>query len=1205
MLRKLMVILCLLAVVMGAVMSVSASTTAPAEDFRVGFSRVDINPYVVDGDINSGIMELPLRGVGDVWNRLSTQGLVDDNGDGKIDEEDGLAVTCIAVTDEAGNTVLFMTVDLIGGNLAERIRTEICSRLEALQASGELQDVVLDPERIHYAGTHTHTAPDVTVYNANGKTGTNNDGKPLDEINTNLGIWIERTVEDAVDAAIFALKDRAPAKVTKDVLSAAEATSEPVKGKIMNSVRHYVAEDKGCVAGDNFNNRGSDPKQITQVNDNMYLLKFDFSDSDKLPVLLVNWRGHPSLNNSNDYPNSGRNCMSSDYPNSFRYTLEYNCTVNVDGSIQSDGIQDYRVAFFNGEGGNVNPRGREVEDGVLVGAWIDNLAKAQADSRGNVYGRVLAAMAQECLATEENRQSVRAGEIRNVQYVYNCVRRSTNISALAYEAAQAYQAEAAIKTVSHPYRYENEAGEIFVIGSKFQAANIISYWQVRFQAPKDDLVSMELNAIMLGDDVAFVTVPGEPFDYYYNEDGSNAWKNIIGDQYGTPFVLGYCNAAKGYIPNSKAYDYNLGSTKWQRGSYEAAITPFPQGAGEHMIELFGLMLDALAEGHSTQKENYCQHCKSVVTWKAYNGVGTLYTGHYYLLEDTMAPQLHIGEGQSVCFDLNGKTVKGETRAFYTKSKGGATLNLMDNTPEQKGAALGCGGPIGAAAGYGGGAIIVDSTNTFNFYSGNLGTYDRLYHSVHRGAVVRNSGTVNMYGGKILGATASSFTGDYVTSGNALIPTVKTGMAAAVYNTGTFHMYGGTIQAGNLETITGFATLLPSGKYAYSESRLPAEGKSVCVYTSGKFYVSGDAVVADLSIDDAAGKLFIVDNKSVPFTGSVQLSFQKLLGSSMQVGTTTGSEPLAEGAVTVADSIGLRQSGERLYVSAASVLTDSSGDFHYFDSMAVAYDAYLAKTTTDGTVRLLVDTAQSLYITKPLCLDLNGFYASGKLTVADGVTLFGKDSQTDDYTIEDELAYGKMTNIVCEGSGRVEGLSDGNVHYLKIKENNGISFHKVDLGIKSMSLRPGCVGVYYSCDFSGDELVAERVKSFGIALGIEDGNALLCDYSKNNQFLPGAGGNAAFSHGTLLTGIMKTTNTEEVNLQNALLPVYGRAYLQTEDGVIFGEGVTRSLQEQLVAIDASWKKLSDVQKQSVLQLYETYASVLQNWELPNMQAAIQN
>lgn len=1195
MLKKIVSVSCMLAILVALFAGIQSPAAATDADYLVGYSRVDINPYVVDGDISSGIMELPLRGSGDVWNRLSTLGMVDDNGDGKTDEEDGLAVTCIAVSDAQGNTVLLLTIDLIGGGMIANVRTEICQRVDEALASGELENVKLSAESIHYAGTHTHTAPDTTVYNANGKTGTNNDGVSLDEINTNLGIWIDRTIEDIGDAAILALKDRAPATITKDALSAKEATHDAVQGKVMNSVRHYVAEDKGCVAGDNFNNRGSDPKQITQVNDNMYLLKFDFPEGDKLPIILANWRGHPSLNNSNDFANSGKNAISSDYPNAFRYTLEYGCTVNVDGSIQNDGVQDYRVALFNGEGGNVNPRGREkTDDGELVGIWIDNLAKANNDSRGTVYGRVLAAMAQECLSTAENCQSVRYGEVRSIQYVYNSVRRSTGITALAYEAAVEYQAT----SPSNPFRYTNAAGETFVIGSKFHANNIISYWETRFQAPKNDLVDMELDAIMIGPDVAMVTAPGEPFDYYYNEDGSNAWHNLIDDTYGTPFVLGYCNGAKGYIPNSKAYDYNLGSTKWQIGSYESRITPYEKGTGEHMVELFGIMLEGLKNGTSTDREGYCQHCGSNVTWNAYNGANLLYTGHYYLLEDTMAPQIKIAPGETVCFDLNGKTVKGATRAFYTSSGGNSVLNLMDTSPGQTGAALGRGSAIGAASGFGGGGIIIDKGNTLNFYSGNLGIYESDYHSVHRGGVVRCSGTINMYGGTVLGGVVSSFTGDYVSNNTTSKPVTKVATGATVNNTGTINMYGGRIMAGRMESIVGVATTLANERYAYSETRTPLEDNSYCVYSTGKFIVTGTAVVDDLCVDDTKGTVFVVDNKTAPFTGYVQLSFfEEPSGANAKVGTTTDNAALIAGTVTLRNGMSITQSGTNLITAQGEIyLKDSLGE-SYYSTLSGAYAAYQKRNATGGVIQLLTDSGDDLTITKDVCIDLNGFYVTGDIVVADGVTLYGKDSRTDDYTVDDEYAYGQMTHIACEGTGTVTGENG----YLRITEKSSISFHKVDLEINTMSLRPGSVGLYYNSPFKGDEIVAEHIKSFGICLSVENASAAQAmtpgTYSIYTDFVPGAAGNQSAS--TMVSGIMKTGNTAAVNAANAATVIYGCAYLQTNDGFVFGTPVAMSLQQQVEAVDDIWKTLTEKQKDYVLSLRFQYSSVMESWDIPNI------
>lgn len=1178
--------------------SVFAVENSGGNQFLAGFSRVDINPYVVDGDINSGIMQLPLRGTGDVWNRISTKGLMDDNGDGKIDEEDGLAVTCIAVSDADGNTILLLTIDLIGGGMIAKVRSEILTRVEAALASGELKNIKLSAEGIHYAGTHTHEAPDTTVYNASGKTGTNNAGLSLKELNENLGIWIERTIEDIGDAAILALKDLAPATLTKDALSASQATADAVRGRTMNSVRHYVAADKGCVAGDNFNNRGSDPKQVTPVNDNMYLLKFDFPGGDKLPIVLCNWRGHPSMNNTNDELKSSKNGISADYPNAFRYTLEYNCTVNRNGTVVNPGKQVYRVAFFNGEGGNVNPRAREKTNGVANYQWFEDLADNLKESRGNVYGRVLAAMAQECLATPENRQAVRYGAVRSTQYVYNSVRKDTGYTELSYEAALEYQAQAAVKTMSHPWKYTSPTtGEFFVIGSKFHASNIISNWQVRFGKPLDSLVDMELDAMMIGPDVAIVTAPGEPFDYYFNEDGSNAWKNLVDDTYGTPFVLGYCNGAKGYIPNYKAYDYNLGSTKWQRGSYESAITPYAQGSGEHMIDLFESMLEGLVSGTCNVRNAYCQHCKTTVDWKPYTGIDTLQPGHYYLLEDAMVPQIHLADNATVCFDLNGHTIKGETRAFYTKYGGNTTLNLMDNTPEQKGAALGCGGSIGAASGYGGGGMIIDKGNVLNFYSGNIGMYEKPYNSVHRGGVLRVGGTVNMYGGTVLGGTVSSFRGDYVTSGNALATTTKDAVGATVCNTGTFRIYGGRIEGGRMETVTGAATPLSTGKYRYSETRTPLEGISYGVYTSGKFIVAGNAAVEELCIDGVAGELFIVDNAALPFDGYVQLNFMQYPEGGRKVGTVTGDMPLTEGSVMLANGSEVTRLGADLMISQNTgggefCLTDSLGSASYV-SLSGAYAAYQKRNSVNGVITLMSDSGDDLLIGKDVTLDLNGCYITGSITVSDGVTLFCKDSQTDDFTVNDAYGYGMMPNV----AGNMTAASG----YLKITEKDRVSFHRVELGIDTMSLRPSAVSLYYRSPFKGDEVVAAHVRSFGICLSVENGTAAQAmtpgTYTVYTDFVPGAGGNQTAS--TMVSGIMKTGNTTAVNAANAETMIYGCAYLQTDEGFVFGETVGMTLRQQVEGVDKIWRTLTDRQRDFVLALRFRYSAVVEKWKVPNI------
>jgi hypothetical protein len=349
--KKIISVVCILAMLMsmipmGAARAQAAElSTATGGTYQVGYARVDLNPYVIEDDPSSGVMALPLRGYGSSWDRLSTDGLVDDSGDGLIDQKDGIKATCIAISDVEGNAILLYTVDMLGGNVYKQTRSIIAERVNAAVQSGEITGLQpLTEASIQISGTHTHSSIASHAYTSNGKTGTNADGVELSVVNENLGIWLDRTMIDLGDAAVAALKDRSVARIRKDQLSVADATSPVLQNKRLNSIRHYNMDVDGdkFVGGNGFNAvdkwdyqnpedyrtpRGVDPKVVSQVDDNMYILRFDFPGTEKLPVLMTSWRGHPSINGGSD---NGQ--LSSDYVNAFRNALEYGCEVTFDST---------------------------------------------------------------------------------------------------------------------------------------------------------------------------------------------------------------------------------------------------------------------------------------------------------------------------------------------------------------------------------------------------------------------------------------------------------------------------------------------------------------------------------------------------------------------------------------------------------------------------------------------------------------------------------------------------------------------------------------------------------------------------------------------------------------------------------------------------------------------------------------------------------
>ena len=150
---------------------------------KVGYARVDITPED----------SVPLAGLGNTLNRMSETVL------------DRLQSTCMAFTDETGNTVLIYTSDTISSvpDIIEQARQKVS------QACG------VDQDHIMFAGTHTHSATDYRQTE-----------HPAVQKATQM--LLDRFVE----AAELALADRKPATFCV-------GRSHP---QTLNFVRHYIRD---------------------------------------------------------------------------------------------------------------------------------------------------------------------------------------------------------------------------------------------------------------------------------------------------------------------------------------------------------------------------------------------------------------------------------------------------------------------------------------------------------------------------------------------------------------------------------------------------------------------------------------------------------------------------------------------------------------------------------------------------------------------------------------------------------------------------------------------------------------------------------------------------------------------------------------------------------------------------------------------------
>ena len=899
-----------LAVVLGILMILPAIFGAKAkarEDgtMKVGYAKFDINPYVyhyvdenrageipvetffdangreyytnwnrdAQGNTEYELMPLPLRGFREPMERLTLTYKMDDNGDGLVNEEDGIWGTCIVMTAADGSTLVTISLDLIGVDEGARLND---IRQAIHSATGIPEDHIM------VQGTHTHFAPDfgsMTTANKNDTETTYiryDDGKYFTgaEIYNFLEKYREDLPRVIADGVARAVKDQSVAVIEKGEIDTSEAENCP-DGFRMNTVRHYqitrqkimtdlkgnyVTDKNGnyianpfgtkveYVAGDNFNGGGDPPgtrygsyvitksQSVAESNDVLYALKFTFPGTEKEPIAMINWRAHPCNNRSIaqdkdilGWPNdSSYYQVSGDYVNAFRKELE------------GAGI---RVSFHQGASGNIN-----TSDASLAEKWTSKIGT----DTGNIYGKQLGKIARELVGENgTGLKRIEGGPVRVAHMVYHDPGNTNSPAILA--AAQLYEEyyEGPIPLEGEGYRVVDkngsgygETGERVIdtytgayvtIASRYHASAVLNRAKVIGKAAYG---RVEIGAVTVGDSIAFVNAPGELYDRYDDagsvlDSATTGWKSLVDNStYGTPFVLGYCNGTRGYFPNRAAYTYNYANKDSEGnlsndavGSYESQTTRLAPGGGEQMIRIWQDLLNRL-QTEDTSLPQICEHCGVAVEWSPWDQANAskidgVSSGHYYLTEDISGYVKVVSSGKKVCMYLNGHTITGDTRAFTLEQ--GGTLNIMGE------------GTVQGRNVTQGGAIYVYKDAVCNLYGGTLTVAPDFAGTLKYGIVyLQDKATFNQYGGTVTGGKVNFRGGNVHTFGayNLYGGTIENGIAEGnanggnvyVGSTGVMTMTGGTIRGGKAE-------LVNSGDIACGGN----------VYAEGRFVMSGGRI----------------------------------------------------------------------------------------------------------------------------------------------------------------------------------------------------------------------------------------------------------------------------------------------------------------------------------------------------------------------------
>ena len=274
----------------------ASNSGAPEDNYvpplQVGYGRVNISP-------EAGI---PLSGYSNSSSRLCET----------VSEE--LYATCIALTDNTGNTVLVFHLDL--GGVKEKVFTPI--RQQLAETTG------VPFEQVLLSATHTHSGPDTENLLSRSYS------QKLDD-------WL-------LEAAESALADRKAATI-----QVAEAYAQD-----LNWIRYYNYSDGSWGSG----TLPAGAKRVShwRTDPDNQLQMIRFVREDAKDVFLVNWQGHPHREGGDDKLNA-----SSDIVGAMRRELE---------SRDEDAL----FAYFSGASGNIN--NHSYIEGVTTTANYEDHGKA-------------------------------------------------------------------------------------------------------------------------------------------------------------------------------------------------------------------------------------------------------------------------------------------------------------------------------------------------------------------------------------------------------------------------------------------------------------------------------------------------------------------------------------------------------------------------------------------------------------------------------------------------------------------------------------------------------------------------------------------------------------------------------------------------------------------------------------------------------------
>lgn len=176
-------------------------------------------------------------------------------------------------------------------------------------------------------------------------------------------------------------------------------------------------------------------------------------------------------------------------------------------------------------------------------------------------------------------------------------------------------------------------------------------------------------------------------------------------------------------------------------------------------------------------------------------------------------------------------------------------------------------------------------------------------------------------------------------------------------------------------------------------------------------------------------------------------------------------------------------------------------------------------------------------------------------------------------------------------------------YVKMEKEGVYSFHRLDMRVNGIAIRPVVAGVYFSCIWNCDETLSDNIRSFGVAVSVKD--MPMTDFRSDGDTMWSAYGKDAFVKGEARNSVLIQHILREGNALNdgrGKTDIYVAPYLIVEDGTQNGaaavaEKVTAySLYDAMLLMDGT-----DLYNANMTKLEEFYAQ----WKDPMSGWGFQN